>query len=84
MLLIYLQEIPAPIVSLLMSFVGVSNTVITVFFFIETISSRIWTAIFLIIICCMSLSFTSDLKAEEIPVVFGILILHILWGFDAG
>ena len=84
MLLVSLQYISAPEASLLTSFVAVTNTVIAVLFFREAVSSRIWVAISLITIGCMSLSFTSDLTLQITPGILGILLTCIFWGFEAG
>ncbi len=83
MLLVSLQYILASEVSLLTSFVAVTNTVIAFLFFREAVSSRIWIAISLITIGCMILSFTSDLRLQITPGVLGILLTCIFWGFEA-
>jgi len=84
MLLISLQYISAPEASLLTSFVAVTNTVIAVLFFKEAVSYRIWAAVFIITIGCLSLSFTSNFTMQFTPGILGIMLTCIFWEFETG
>ncbi len=83
-LLISLQYISASSASLLCSFVSVTNTLIAILFFKESISSRIWIAIGLITLACVSLTITPDLTFEFSIGIIGILLTCVFWGFEAG
>lgn len=82
LLLFSLQNTPAATASLLLSFEGVSTTLIAALAFNEAISRRVWGAIFLITLASIILSVNPSQQWGLSIGALGILAACVLWGMD--
>jgi len=81
-LMISLRNTPASTASLLLNFEGVGTTLIALFFFRESISRRVLTAIFVITLASIFLS-TNFAGGLGFSVgALGVLLACVLWGVD--
>ncbi len=81
-LLFSLQSTPAATASLLLSFEGVSTTLIAFFAFKESISRRAWWAIALITLASIFLTVNPNAEWGFSFGAIGIIAACILWGID--
>jgi len=81
-LMFSLKNTPAATASLLLSFEGVATTVIAVVVFKEAVGKRIWSAVILITLAIIMLSWDSSGQWGLSIGAVGVICACVLWGID--